>query len=65
MDTSPLDQELARSTIFSQAIGPEQSNAYLRGKYAALGAGTAVPQGPNDVVLDRPEYLRGKYAVKF
>jgi Methyltransferase domain len=63
-DTSALDQELAKGTVFSQAVGPDQSNAYLRGKYAALGGQTAA--APNSgVTLDRPEYLRSKYAVKF
>lgn len=67
MDTSPLDQELARGTTFSQAVGPEQSNAYLRGKYAALSnpTGAAAPQNNAHVTPDRPEYLRSKYAVKF
>ena len=66
MDTSPMDQELAKGTVFSQAVGPEQSNAYLRGKYAALG-GHTIPStaASDDVTPDRPEYLRSKYAVKF
>lgn len=66
VETSPLDQELAKGTAFSQAVGPVQSDAYLRGKYAALSGSTvaASPQG-GEVTADRPEYLRSKYAVKF
>ena len=69
MDTSPFDQQLLKTTGFSQAIGPEQSNAYLRGKYAALSGSTVAPSPQGDpttnAVPDRPEYLRSKYAVKF
>lgn len=61
MDTSPFDNQLLSATTFSQAVGPEQSNAYLRGKYAALGGAAGAPA----VTPDRPEYLRSKYAVKF
>ena len=69
-DTSDIDKKLAESgKFFSQAIGPEQSNAYLRGKYAALSGSTVAPSPQGDpttnAVPDRPEYLRSKYAVKF
>ncbi len=62
-DSTKLDEYLAKTNTFSQAVGPEQSNAYLRGKYAALAG--AVPMDPGTVTPDRPEYLRSKYAVKF
>lgn len=62
-DFSGLDSFLIKTTQFSQKVGPDQSNAYLRSKYAALGA--AQPAQQDTVTPDRPEYLRSKYAVKF
>jgi len=59
-DNNSIDTALKNVLPFSQAVGPDQSNAYLRSKYAALGA--PAPDAPTP---DRPEYLRGKYAVKF
>lgn len=63
-DSHALDPLLNKTMSFSQTVGAEQSNAYLKGKYAALG-GSAPQQPAGDVTPDRPEYLRSKYAVKF
>lgn len=63
-DSAALEPFLLKALPYSQAVGPEQSNAYLRGKYAALSS----PPANNDnstITPDRPEYLRSKYAVKF
>lgn len=60
-DSNSIDEILALASPFSQKVGPDQSNAYLRGKYAALGAA----QQQDTVTPDRTEYLRSKYAVKF
>lgn len=60
-DTSALDSLLTPAApVFSQAVGPDQSNAYYRGKYAT--AATPAPQ-TGDVTPDRQEYMRGKYAA--
>ena len=60
-DSTSIDSVLVTTTPFSQAVGPDQSDAYLRSKYAAL----ATPPVQNGVTLDRPEYISSKYAVKF
>jgi hypothetical protein len=62
-DSSSLEVFLSRAMPFSQDVGPEQSNAYLRGKYAALSTASVLDNAA--VTPDRPEYLRSKYAVKF
>lgn len=62
-DSNSIKETLFAAMPFSQAVGPDQSNAYLRSKYAALGA--ASPAAGQDVTPDRTDYLRSKYAVKF
>lgn len=62
-NSDSINEILYAAMPFSQAVGPDQSNAYLRSKYAALGA--ASPTAGQDVTPDRTDYLRSKYAVKF
>ena len=49
--------------VFSQDVGPAQSDAYYRGKYARAAVGTTTSPDGSEVTPDRKEYMRGKYAA--
>lgn len=60
-DLTPFQNHLVKQ--FSQAVGPAQSDAYYRGKYAAVHSPLQPTVPPTGVVADNQNYLRGKYAA--